>query len=614
MAGDFSVGDWIVRPERLCIHLPEKTVHITPKSMAVLQCLADARGDVVSRNDILDTVWPGAAVTDDVLTQCVVELRKAFDDSANDPQYIETIPRKGFRLVAPVSALDEEPATRYPFRAIVAAVLAVALIGAGSIVYFYQIRQAPPEGPTTIAVLPFTDLSPGGDHGFFTDGLTEQLIEQLTQLGGLEVTGEALSSAFEERGEDLQKIGRQLGVEYLVDGSVREVDEELRVTAKLTNVDSGLLEWSDTYPAAADDELLEVQRRVAGAVADIVGVGLGVSEIATMVGGTSNINAYEAFLAGEAAFDIRAPDHFEAIKHYEQAVEADPEYAIAWARLAKALSLASGFGHLRLEERKEHAIATALRLAPDSEKVLDTDAQLKVFQGKYREARLRFDEIHARYEGREIPYSESYFDFSMKMGRLGDALLSIYSIQRHDYPNPVNPVLLNQFFLIVDQVDRALEEAEQKYQEGYRGALPGTAVPIALASGRVEEIEKWLQRVHLLQERHNLYPMTSSELLLENLRDEDALREIFKLRGPVFGDYWLSQWAVYVGDDELALEVLQRSPMPWVFWSPIFKDIRKTDEFKQILIDIGLVEYWREFGWGHYCRPTDGDDFECNWT
>ena len=85
MSSDFRVGNWVVRPTRFCIHRPGKTIHITPKSMGVLECLAKAGGEVVTRNDLFDTVWPGAAVTDDVLTQCIVELRKAFDDSAQDP-------------------------------------------------------------------------------------------------------------------------------------------------------------------------------------------------------------------------------------------------------------------------------------------------------------------------------------------------------------------------------------------------------------------------------------------------------------------------------------------------------------------------------------------------
>lgn len=100
---DFCVGDWIVRPKRCSIEHEDESVRIKPKSMAVLECLARAAGEVVSRNELFDAVWPGAIVSDDVLTHSVVELRKAFGDSARDAQVIETIPKNGFRLIPPVT-------------------------------------------------------------------------------------------------------------------------------------------------------------------------------------------------------------------------------------------------------------------------------------------------------------------------------------------------------------------------------------------------------------------------------------------------------------------------------------------------------------------------------
>ena len=110
---DFSLGDWIIRPQRCRIERGDEAVHIKPKTMAVLECLARAEGSVVSRNDLFDAVWPGGVVSDDALTQCVVGLRKAFGDSARDAQIIETIPKMGFRLVPPVLPLETESET-YP--------------------------------------------------------------------------------------------------------------------------------------------------------------------------------------------------------------------------------------------------------------------------------------------------------------------------------------------------------------------------------------------------------------------------------------------------------------------------------------------------------------------
>src|SRR6185295_1807995 len=130
---DFRLGDWLVRPSLAAIERGAEAVHVTPRSMAVLVYLADARGEVVSRNDLLDAVWPGMSVTPDALSQCVVELRKAFRDDPKSPAVIQTIPKLGLRLlvaVAPVEAIEAEPAasvSRLSKTPLIAGVIVVAL-------------------------------------------------------------------------------------------------------------------------------------------------------------------------------------------------------------------------------------------------------------------------------------------------------------------------------------------------------------------------------------------------------------------------------------------------------------------------------------------------------
>ena len=110
MRTDYRIGDWNISPRRGCIERGDEIVHVNPRPLAVLECLADAQGEVVTRDELFDAVWPGVIVTDDALTQCVVELRRAFGDSASDPQVIKTVPKVGFCLLAPVSPLTDESA------------------------------------------------------------------------------------------------------------------------------------------------------------------------------------------------------------------------------------------------------------------------------------------------------------------------------------------------------------------------------------------------------------------------------------------------------------------------------------------------------------------------
>jgi len=620
MDRDFRVGNWVVRPERLCIHLPGKTVHITPKSMAVLECLARAGDKVVSRNDLLDTVWPGAAVTDDVLTQCIVELRKAFDDSVQDPKYIETIPKKGFRLVAEVAEVEEKPARlRLTWRAAIG-IAVVLIISVAGLWYFGQESQLPPVDAKTVAVLPFADLSPDGDQEFFVDDLTEELIIRLTRLEKLQVTGRASSFYFKDRDEDIQSIGKQLGVAYVLDGSVRRAGDELKVAVRLTDVTSGFHVWSDTYERQVED-LLEVQEQIAEAVAAALSVGLGVGELAAMEGGTKSVAAYEAYLAGNAARFGPKADMMTAISHYERATELDPDYALAWAQLADACHFAAeNWGEeepYRLAERRDRAIERALSLAPESPQVVARSAQLRIFEGQYRVARLLLDDLNRRYEGRDIPTSLVYLDLSLKMGRLGDAYRAIGNIVRRDPLNPLLPTYLSQLYLLWERPDDALAEVERAIQSGNQDlGLNSMAITMALATGRRDEIEEWLERYIELLPEVWLDPYIFEHAVLERLDDRDAMLEYLgglHSRSSRPGiEYRIVHWAAYLGDDEMALGSLQRSPEPWTFWNPLLKRVRKTDEFKQILIDAGIVDYWREFGWGSFCSPTEGDGFECH--
>ena len=384
----------------------------------------------------------------------------------------------------------------------------------------------------------------------------------------------------------------------------------------MTDVGSGFPVWSGTYERKVEDTFA-IQDEIAEAVALTLSVQFGVGEPAEMVGGTNNVAAYEAYLAGKSKLLGAKQQPLQAVEHFERAVELDPGFAVAWARLAEACHIASwGTAWSRvtgLPERRDEAIEIALDLAPESREVLLVQAQLQVFQLEFSEARRVLNRLHNRDEGPDARYSLVDLDLAIKTGNLYDAGTAIKSMLRHD---PLNPYLSNhvaQTYYIGGRVEDALAVREQDYQGGYRWVgIADFTVPIALAAGRRDEIEKWLQRAH--DNRHPLYlgETTIWEILLGQLDDRDAMLESWrKLHSRALFDYYIVDWASWLGDDEMAMVSMQRSPDPWLMWSPLVKRLRATDEFKQIVIDIGLVDYWREFGWGNFCEPTEGDDFEC---
>ena len=223
--------------------------------MAVLVRLCEAEGAVVTRNELFAAVWPGQAVTEDVLTQSISEIRKALGDTARDSGFVETVPKTGFRIVVDVEPADENPDNRTARLALWSLVVAAAVLLVAALVSTRQSGVEPSSAiPVSVAVLPFVDLSPNNDQGYFADGLTEELITRLMRVEGLRVSGRASSFQFKDLQNDTQSAGRRLGVSHVLDGSVRRSGDTLRVTVRLTNVQTGFHEWSTSYDRGLADE------------------------------------------------------------------------------------------------------------------------------------------------------------------------------------------------------------------------------------------------------------------------------------------------------------------------------------------------------------------------
>lgn len=262
--------------------------------MAVLECLARANGRVVDRQVFFDTVWPGGEVSDDVLTQCIVELRKAFGDSARHPRIIETIPKIGFRLIPAIKRRTsketavpgdgsehrealETTTARKPAKRVVFLIAGIVLTALVLGVYHSSISQAPVAEPlpgaNSIAVLPFVDMTEDQNLGWYADSLTEGLINRLAQLEGLSVVGRTSSFQFKGRDLDLRSIGEDLGVSHLLEGSVCESESQLRIIAQLINTENGFHIWSGQYDGPVTGEG-DVQESIVKSVAAALGIKL----------------------------------------------------------------------------------------------------------------------------------------------------------------------------------------------------------------------------------------------------------------------------------------------------------------------------------------------------
>jgi TolB-like protein len=204
-------------------------VRLTPKSAAVLGLLVRRAGQPVSKQELFACVWTGTVVSDDALTTCIQELRKALHDDARQPRYIETRHRYGYRFVAPLASPADD--------------LDLA-----------------------VAVLPFTDMSPQRSQSSFCEGVAEELIDSLNRVRGLRVACRSCSFRFRDAAVDVRAVGQQLAVSMLVQGSVRQAGDRLRISVQLVDAASGYHEWSRRFDRPLG-RVFEIQDEIAAAVA-----------------------------------------------------------------------------------------------------------------------------------------------------------------------------------------------------------------------------------------------------------------------------------------------------------------------------------------------------------
>lgn len=635
MRADFRLGEWIVRPQRDCIERGRETVHVKPKSMAVLEQLAQAAGDTVTREEFFAAVWPGGVVTDDALTQCIAELRRAFGDSARHPGYIETIPKIGFRLlpvVMPLASADHGAVgtqndaaanapelQRKPFVRVPFFIFSTVLFGLVLFWYLVGTRSLPPsvdmDAEITLAVLPFVDISEEQDQGWYAYGLTEELINRLAQLKGLKVAGRTASYHFEGSDEDPKNIARALGVRHLLEGSVRTDADSIRITAQLINAENGFHAWSRQYdrPRA---EILSVQEEIAGEVAAALSVELGVGSLGNLPGGTDIAEAYELMTLSKKYQWENSPESIiQAIDLVKQAIRIDPDYARAWLRLAglyiNARDIFMSGTETDWQLLSSEALQQARSLQPDLPDVKFMTTITQYQQWDWAGVEQTMD----RGKGMEISADDNllsaWIGFLIRVGRVQE---SVRFLERKRRLNPwsINGALaLGLAYVIRGRTEEGLAEAERAFElDGFKQKSVMNGLQLALAVNDRDQLHTWLARA----EQYLPDSRALIEAMSETLDDHEAalawLRVTFQQTHE--HDYLIAHWAAFYGDEELALDAMERLPVPWAFWDGHMKEVRRHPRFNDLVRQVGLEDYFREYGWNDFCRPLGDDDFVCD--
>ncbi len=319
---------------------------LRPQPFQVLRILVERAGDVVTREELRDLLWSKETFVDfeHGLNTGIKELRGVLNDSASEPRYIETLPKLGYRMIVRVEVDEPLPMLQVILRpwTVLLGIAIVLIVALGTYVQWSRSRARPqPSGERLmLAVLPFENLTGDAGQDYFSDGLTEEMIAQLGHLDPqhLGVIGRTSVMHYKGTHEPLEQIGRELGVQYVLEGSVRRDANKVRVSAQLNQVRDQAHVWARQYDRELIN-LLALQGEIAQEIADGIQLTLGDHKrIDSAHQAPLTPNAYEAYdlyLKGRYFWNKRTPPGFQrAVEYFQQAVAKDPDYARAYAGLS----------------------------------------------------------------------------------------------------------------------------------------------------------------------------------------------------------------------------------------------------------------------------------------
>ena len=547
----FRVGDWVAVPARDLLIRGDEQVKVEPRTMAVLQRLARQPGAVVSQADLEADVWTGVIVTSQSVYQAIAQLRRVLGDNPRTPKYIETVPRRGYRLATPVAALETAaigaadpaaPAGAAPappperidrgrthrHRAILATLvvaLALLLIAGG---YIGLRRPAPPG--SSIAVLAFDDLSNDGSQAYLANVLVEELTTALGQVRGLRVIARDSARVAAREGDGAAAMGQRLGVDHVLRGSVRRVGDRVRVVAVLLETGTGYEAWSRTFerPAAA---MARLPADIAGAIAGTVGLALvGDPGVRGSRAGTRNPTAYDYYMLGQQRFAERTPFALgEAQRYFQQAIDADPAFAAAYASLADVHVAEFYFANRQLSETLDLVLPLvdeALRIDPDFGFAQALRGWAKLERGDFAQARV--DLARAI----ELSPNDAKAHLWLGIALLADARPreSLEELDRGIELDPLNAILHVRRALTLDALGRnraAVEAATRAATLAPRHPNPRwTLALIATSRGEVAQAIAHYQAALALEPSRSDLRIQLATLLLDAGKDAAARRQL----------------------------------------------------------------------------------------
>ena len=578
----FQLGVCYIEPADSKIVSSRGPEHVEPRVMDVLMVLVDTAGQTVSREELISRVWNTTFVSDEVLSRCISLLRKHLGDDRRKPRYIETIPKKGYRLLAVVSDLS--------------------IVG--------EEREIPTRRSSiynSIAVLPFANLSDDSEYEYFSDGMAEELLTLLAKISHLKVAARTSAFFFKDQNVDIRLIGERLGVDAVLTGSVRHSGNQIRIAVQLLDTSTGYHIWSEIYEKLTAD-FFDLQIELSDAIVNALRAAMsandgdGADEPTSV---TADFHAYQLYLQGKFHLNRRGEDPIrKSVGLFEAACVRDENFTYAYIAMAKAYSLMPFYTSEPVQSCFERANAFAMKALEIDDRVGEAHTVLaftSMHLWEWESAEREY--LHA-LQGQSIDPSTHQW-YAQFLSMVGDVERSAQQILIAYDIDPVSPAV-NERLAFTYLLQGKNELADEQFQTATDLGFERTAIiePYILLQWRMKRIAEMEPLLINTQRRLGLddeWTNMMMQVLNEPERSKEwllSLSENRYRRGiPV-----VFVAAIFAGHVDIAFELAHqlvdnRQLSIEAMLISEASAFRRDDRFNGLARRVGLYDYWESTRW-----------------
>jgi adenylate cyclase len=501
----------------------------------------------------------------------------------------------------------------------------LAMAGLGYLLYERGLGRAHAGEPhSSIAVLPFSNLSGDPSKDYFSDGMSEELLNLLARIPGLQVAARTSAFAYKGKNVDIRQVGEELGVETVLEGSVRQAGDQVRITAQLIDTETGFHLWSETYDRELKD-IFAVQDEIAQAIVERLKIQLAPEEQQLAQrdkAPTQDVEAYELYLQGQAIWKRRGEENLRrSVELYQQALGRDPAFAAAHAALASAYVVLPGYTKDDDDEDQflkmaEESARQALAIDPKIGEAHAVLAQINSDRGNLLDAEAGFFFAISLEPNEPTPH-HWYSILLNKVGRIDAGLTQARRAFELDPGSPIIASNLANAYLIQGDDAQAERYARLAEQLGLPNKTNGIAALIAMRQKRWDDAKTLF--------RHQDMPEALKPLVgqwVDAVADpakRPRTRELMRSIDPkVVEQQDLLMPYLQIGEIDIVYDImfdtLERDRMAWVHswdimntWSYEGVEFRRDRRFPELARRMGLLDYWKQYGFPDGCRAGEGD-------